>query len=132
VVPRAIDEFPILAVLALFAAGRTVISGAAELRVKESDRIRTMASELGRLGGSITEMPDGLAIEGGGLRGAVCRSHGDHRVAMALAVAGCALPGDTVIEDTACVKTSFPEFRNLMNSLGADTSEAESPSSRNP
>jgi 3-phosphoshikimate 1-carboxyvinyltransferase len=120
-VPRAIDEFPILAVLALFAEGTTVFSGAAELRVKESDRISTMASELGRLGGRVTERPDGLVLEGGGtLRGNACRSHGDHRVAMALAVAACALPGETAVEDTDCVNTSFPGFWDLLNSLGAD------------
>jgi 3-phosphoshikimate 1-carboxyvinyltransferase len=120
-VPRAIDEFPLLAVLALFAEGRTVFSGAAELRVKESDRISTMASELGRLGGRVTELPDGLVLEGGGtLRGAACRSHGDHRVALALAVAACALPGETAVADTDCVNTSFPGFWDLLNSLGAD------------
>lgn len=131
-VPRAIDEFPLLSVLALFAEGQTIFSGAGELRVKESDRLSTMASELQRLGGRVREKPDGLVIEGGrSLAGASCRSHGDHRVAMALAVAGSALPGETVIEDTACVATSFPGFWELLNSLGGDAAisvDGESPS----
>jgi len=119
-VPQTIDEFPILAATALFARGTTRITGAAELRVKESDRIRTMAVELARLGGRVRELPDGLEIEGGHpLRGAACASHGDHRVAMSLAIAGGAIPGETRIADTACVATSFPEFWDLMNGLGA-------------
>jgi len=119
-VPQTIDEFPILAATALFARGTTRITGAAELRVKESDRIRTMAEELSKLGGQVRELPDGLEIEGGHpLRGAACASHGDHRVAMSLAIAGGAIPGETRIADTACVATSFPEFWDLMNGLGA-------------
>ena len=119
-VPQTIDEFPILAATALFARGTTRITGAAELRVKESDRISTMAAELAKLGGRVRELPDGLEIEGGHpLRGAACASHGDHRVAMSLAIAGGAVPGETRIADTACVATSFPEFWDLMQSLGA-------------
>ena len=124
IVPRAIDEFPILAATALFARGRTRITGAAELRVKESDRIRTMAAELAKLGGRVLELPDGLQIDGGHpLRGAACASHGDHRVAMSLAVAAGAIRGETSIADTACVATSFPEFWDLMRGLGARLSE---------
>jgi 3-phosphoshikimate 1-carboxyvinyltransferase len=119
-VSGAIDELPLLAAVALFAEGRTVITGAAELRVKESDRIRTTAVELGRLGGRVTELSDGLEIRGGGpLAAARCRSHGDHRVAMALAVSACAIPGETTIRDTSCIGTSFPGFREAMNTLGA-------------
>ena len=119
-VPQTIDEFPILAATALFARGSTRITGAAELRVKESDRIRTMAAELTRLGGRVRELPDGLEIEGGHpLHGAACSSHGDHRVAMSLAIAGGAIRGETRIADTACVATSFPEFWALMSGLGA-------------
>lgn len=118
-VPRAIDEFPILAAIALFAEGKTVISGAKELRVKESDRIRTMASELGRIGGRVEEREDGLVIAGGNpLTTASCSSHGDHRVAMALAVAGCAIGGGLSVEDTSCVKTSFPTFWHTLEGLG--------------
>ena len=111
-----------LTVLALFAEGRTVISGAGELRVKESDRISTMAAELKRLGGRVEEREDGLIVEGGiGSGEGACRSHGDHRVAMALAAGCCALDGDTVIEDTACVNTSFPGFWRSLNALGGRT-----------
>jgi len=79
-----------------------------------------MAAELAKLGGVVRELPDGLEIGGGHpLRGAPCASHGDHRVAMSLAIAGGAIPGETQIADTACVSTSFPEFWDLMNSLGA-------------
>ncbi len=119
-VPPTIDEFPILAATALFARGTTRITGAAELRVKESDRISTVAAELSKLGGQVRELPDGLEIEGGRpLRGAPCSSHGDHRVAMSLAIAGGAIAGETRIADTACVATSFPEFWQLMTGLGA-------------
>ena len=119
-VPQTIDEFPILAATALFARGTTRITGAAELRVKESDRIRTMCHELGKLGGRVRELPDGLEIEGGRpLRGAACTSHGDHRVAMSLAVAGGTIRGETRIADTACVATSFPGFWDLLRGLGA-------------
>lgn len=124
-VPQTIDEFPVLAATALFARGRTRISGAAELRVKESDRIRTMTAELARLGAEVRELPDGMEVEGGRpLRGAVVDSHGDHRVAMALAVAAGAIPGETVIRDTGCVDTSFPEFWKLVRTLGARVSPA--------
>jgi 3-phosphoshikimate 1-carboxyvinyltransferase len=119
-VPQTIDEFPILAATALFARGTTRITGAAELRVKESDRIRTMATELTKLGGRVRELPDGLEIDGGHpLRGAACSSHGDHRVAMSLAIASGAIRGETRIADPACVATSFPEFWALMGELGA-------------
>ncbi len=118
-VPRTIDEFPILAATALFARGTTRITGAGELRVKESDRIGAMARELAKLGGQVRELPAGLEIEGGHpLRGAACASHGDHRVAMSLAIAGGAIPGETRIADTACVATSFPEFWDLLAGLG--------------
>jgi 3-phosphoshikimate 1-carboxyvinyltransferase len=119
-VPQTIDEFPILAAVSLFARGKTRITGAGELRVKESDRIRTMTAELTKLGGRVRELPDGMEIAGGrALRGAATNSHGDHRVAMALAVVGGAIPGETQIRDTGCVATSFPEFWGLMQGLGA-------------
>jgi len=112
-IPRTIDEFPILCVAAALADGETVISGAEELRVKESDRIATMAIELKKLGVAIQETPDGLVIQGtagGALRGASCTSYGDHRVAMSLAIAGLVADAPTLIEDTACIETSFPGF----------------------
>jgi 3-phosphoshikimate 1-carboxyvinyltransferase len=114
-VPRAIDEFPVLAVAAAFAEGETLIRGAEELRVKESDRIAVMAAELRKLGARVEELPDGLRITGGApLAGAVCESRGDHRVAMAMAVAGLAASGETLIEDAACIETSFPGFESLL------------------
>ena len=115
---------PIFEETALFARGTTRITGAAELRVKESDRIRTMCLELAKLGARVRELPDGLEIEGGRpLRGAACASHGDHRVAMSLAVAGGAIRGETRIADTACVATSFPGFWELLRGLGARVAE---------
>lgn len=119
-VPGAIDEFPVLAVAAAFADGKTVIRGAAELRVKESDRIGTMAAELSRLGAEVEERPDGMVIHGGRpLSGTVCASHGDHRVAMSLAVAGLAADGETRITETECIETSFPGFDAALSRLGA-------------
>jgi 3-phosphoshikimate 1-carboxyvinyltransferase len=127
-VPRLIDEVPILAVAACLADGPTEIRDAAELRVKESDRIRAVATELGRLGARVTERPDGLRIEGGArLRGAVVQSGGDHRMAMALVVAGLLADGETVVEDTECIATSFPGFLNAVNDLaGTQAARAES------
>ncbi len=109
-IPRLIDEIPILAVAALFAEGQTQIQGAAELRVKETDRLRAMACELVRMGGKVAEREDGLTIEGKGLlHFAECKTYGDHRVAMSLAVAGMAGAG-VALDDTACVDISFPGF----------------------
>lgn len=117
-VVRAIDEFPVLCVAAAFAKGVTRVRNAAELRAKESDRIATMAGELGKLGVRIRAVPDGVDIEGGhGLRGARCRSHGDHRVAMSLAIAGLAAEGETVIEDAAMVATSYPGFAETIENV---------------
>lgn len=110
-IPRMIDEIPALAVAALYAKGRTVIRDAAELKVKESNRIHTVATELGKLGAHITETEDGLVIDGGyPLHGAVTDSHQDHRLAMSLAVAAIGAEGDTEIENSECVDISFPGF----------------------
>jgi 3-phosphoshikimate 1-carboxyvinyltransferase len=117
-IPQTIDELPILCVAAACAEGETVISGAAELRVKESDRIATMATELWRLGVEAEERPDGLRIVGSRcLKGAVCQSYGDHRVAMAMAVAGLVADGETRIEEADCVATSFPDFDKYLSRL---------------
>jgi 3-phosphoshikimate 1-carboxyvinyltransferase len=117
-IPRLIDEVPVLTVAALTAQGSTEIADAAELRVKESDRIAAIAREFGKMGARISERPDGMLIEGGTrLRGAAVDSGGDHRMAMALAVAALGAEGETVIEDTACVATSFPGFADLLNTL---------------
>ncbi len=117
-IPRLIDEVPVLAVAASAAAGVTRIRDAAELRVKESDRIHAIATELGRMGADIVELPDGLEIRGGKrLRGATVQSAGDHRVAMALIVAGLVADAPTVVEDTGCIATSFPGFVQALNGL---------------
>jgi len=110
-IPNVIDELPVLAVAAALADGVTLIKDAAELRVKESDRLAVVAAHLQAMGADVTEHPDGLEIRGGRpLRGARLVSHGDHRIAMAFAVAGMFADGETVIEDTACVETSYPGF----------------------
>ena len=107
-----------LCVAAACAKGVTRIRNAAELRAKESDRIATMAEELAKLGARIRPLPDGADIEGGApLKGGRCRSHGDHRVAMSLAVAALAAEGETVIEDSAMVATSFPGFARTLEQL---------------
>jgi 3-phosphoshikimate 1-carboxyvinyltransferase len=113
-IPRLIDEIPVLAVAALFAEGQTLIQGAEELRVKETDRLRAMACELNRMGGNIAENPDGLLIQGNGrLKSAECLTYNDHRVAMALAVAGMAAEG-VELNDSGCVAISFPGFFDTM------------------
>ncbi len=115
IIPRAIDEIPVLSVAASCAEGTTIISDAAELRVKESDRIATMAAELRRMGVAVRELPDGMEITGSdSLAGAVCESHGDHRVAMSMVIAGLAARNDSVIRDAGWIDTSFPGFAQLL------------------
>lgn len=115
-IPRLIDEVPVLAVAATVAAGVTEIRDAAELRVKEADRVAALARELTKMGARVEERPDGLVIHGGArLHGDTVASGGDHRIAMALAVAGLVAEGETVIEDTACIATSFPAFVETLN-----------------
>lgn len=122
-VVRMIDEFPILAVAATQAHGETVVRDAAELRVKESDRIATTVAELVALGADIEPRPDGFVIRGPTpLRGTRVHSHGDHRLAMALAVAGLAASGETTITDADAMDKSFPEFAALLGRLGGQTS----------
>ncbi|HSQ49659.1 MAG TPA: 3-phosphoshikimate 1-carboxyvinyltransferase [Nitrospiraceae bacterium] len=123
-IPQTIDEVPILCVAAAVAEGETVISGAEELRVKESDRIATMSAELCAMGAQITERPDGMVVRGlgtaeknGRLQAAHGRSHGDHRVAMSLAIAGLTASTPTVIDETACIETSFPAFHHTLVEL---------------
>ncbi len=115
IVASLIDEVPALAVAASFAEGTFTLTEASELRVKESDRLAAMSEGLGRMGARVREMPDGLVIEGGApLRGAAVRSLGDHRIAMALAVAALAAEGSTEIEDAECATVSFPEFYDVL------------------
>lgn len=117
-VPDMIDEFPVLFVAAAVAKGRTVVRGAAELRVKESDRIATMAAGLRALGVRIEETPDGAIIDGGAIHGGTVDSHGDHRIAMSFAVAGLVASEAITIRDCANVATSFPGFLALANHCG--------------
>jgi 3-phosphoshikimate 1-carboxyvinyltransferase len=124
-VPRAIDELPILAVAAARAEGTTEVRDAAELRVKESDRIRALVTELTKLGIAITERADGFQIVGGGrrpFRAARLTSWGDHRLAMALIVAALAADGPSTVEDIGCIATSYPDFVAACGRLvGAET-----------
>jgi 3-phosphoshikimate 1-carboxyvinyltransferase len=121
VVVRAIDEFPIFAVLASQAEGTTVVRDAAELRVKESDRIASVAAELRKMGAQVAERPDGMTITGPAkLRGAEVECHRDHRLAMALAVAGLVAEGQTVVKGAEAINDSFPGFVEAMRKLGAD------------
>jgi len=117
-VPLAIDEFPAFFVAAALADGETLVSGAAELRVKESDRIGAMAEGLAALGASVEALPDGMRIRGGRLRGGTIDSHGDHRIAMAFAVAASRAEAPIRILDVANVATSFPGFPVVAGSAG--------------
>lgn len=111
IMPSLIDEFPILCVLATQADGITEIRGAEELRVKESDRIKAMATELKKLGVELEEYPDGISIKGrASLKGAIVESYHDHRIAMSLAIAALAAEGATTINNPSCVDISFPGF----------------------
>jgi 3-phosphoshikimate 1-carboxyvinyltransferase len=121
--PSMIDEYPILAVAAAFAEGRTVMRGLEELRVKESDRLAAIAHGLTALGVNVQELPDGLVIEGRGaegVRGDACvPTHMDHRIAMSFLVAGLAAKKPVSVDDISMIQTSFPDFLPLMRSLGA-------------
>ncbi|WP_266160450.1 3-phosphoshikimate 1-carboxyvinyltransferase [Dyella silvatica] len=123
-VPDMIDELPVLFIAAAVAAGPTVIRGAAELRVKESDRIATMAAGMRAVGVAIEETPDGALIQGGTLNGGTVVSHGDHRIAMSFAVAGLLAQGVIRINDCANVATSFPGFLELANGCGFALAQA--------
>ncbi len=124
-VPAMIDEFPVLCVLACRAEGTTTVRGAAELRVKESDRIAAMAAELRRMGAEVTEHPDGLEISGPvDLSGALLDAHDDHRVAMALSVAALAAEGETTVRGVSAVDISFPGFYERMLELTKRTMRA--------
>ncbi|MEN8820184.1 MAG: 3-phosphoshikimate 1-carboxyvinyltransferase [Abyssibacter sp.] len=123
-VPLAIDEFPALLVAAACAQGRTRITGAAELRVKESDRIAAMAAGLQAVGVTVEEQADGITVQGGGVTGGVVESHDDHRIAMAFAALGSVAPDGIEIRDVANVRTSFPGFVPLMAALGLVIEEA--------
>ena len=117
-IPTLIDEIPVLAVLAAFADGTTIIRDAAELKVKESDRIAVMAENLTRMGCEVEPTDDGMVIHGGKpLHGAVIDPHLDHRIAMSFAVAALAADGQTEIQDADCVRISYPAFYEDLDSL---------------
>lgn len=121
IIPKLIDEIPVIAAAACYAEGETVIADAQELKVKESDRIKTMATELGRMGADITQTDDGMIIRGGNpLHGALCESYNDHRVAMSVAVAALGAEGITEIKDPECADISFPGYYDLLVSLTED------------
>ena len=125
-IPNVIDEIPILAVLGALASGQTVIRDAAELRVKETDRLAALCSNLKAMGAQVEEYSDGLIITGGRpLHGARLPSYGDHRIAMAFAIAGLFAEGETVIQDCECIETSYPGFADTLDTIiAASTSGA--------
>jgi len=119
VIPKLIDEIPILAIAATQAEGETIIKDAEELRVKETDRIKAMVTEMKRLGIEVEEREDGMVIPGsqtikGGCR---CQSYGDHRIAMSLAIAGLIAEEEVIIQNTECINTSFPSFSDLIDQI---------------
>jgi 3-phosphoshikimate 1-carboxyvinyltransferase len=126
-VPNVIDELPILAVAGALAYGKTVIADARELRVKETDRLAAIATNLRSMGAQVSETEDGMEIVGGvPLHGARVQSFGDHRIAMAFAIAGLFAEGETVVEDTDCVATSYPGFEQALEKI-MNTGEKKTP-----
>jgi 3-phosphoshikimate 1-carboxyvinyltransferase len=125
-VPLAIDEFPALFIAACCAEGETVVSGAEELRVKESDRIQVMVDGLKALGADIEGTPDGAIIRGGQLHGGEVFAHGDHRIAMSFSIAALRSSGEIKINDCANVATSFPTFVDLAQEVGLNVNEGDS------
>lgn len=118
IIPLVIDELPILALAATQAEGTTIVSGAQELRIKESDRITSTCAELNKLGANISERPDGFVVNGPTkLNGAVVDSHGDHRLAMTLSIAGLVARGTTTVRNADCIQVSFPQFYKTLEKL---------------
>ncbi|MFL6588585.1 MAG: 3-phosphoshikimate 1-carboxyvinyltransferase, partial [Chthoniobacterales bacterium] len=116
IIPRLVDEIPALAVAALLADGPSEVRDAAELRVKETDRIVAIAHNLRAMGAQVVELEDGLEIQGRAeLRGARVASFGDHRIAMAFAIAGMFADGETIIQDVECVRESYPGFEKALD-----------------
>jgi 3-phosphoshikimate 1-carboxyvinyltransferase len=127
-IPNVIDEIPILAVAGALAQGTTIIADAKELRLKETDRLAAIATNLKAMGVEVTEQEDGLEIVGGApLRGARLQSFGDHRIAMAFAVAGLFAEGETIIEDVDCVATSYPNFYETLEHIMKPPRESQIP-----
>jgi 3-phosphoshikimate 1-carboxyvinyltransferase len=113
------DALPMMAVVACFAAGKTTLGNVAHARIKETDRITTMRVELTKLGAKVTEKPDGLVIEGSQLTAAEVDGHHDHRIAMAMAIAGCSIPGQTVVRTAESATITFPTFPDCLRGIGA-------------
>jgi len=125
-VPNLIDEIPVIAVAAALAQGETVIRNAKELRVKETDRITTVVNNLRAMGAEVEEFEDGMVIRGGKpLHGATLESYGDHRIAMAFAIAGLFASGETVICNTDCVNTSYPGFSRHLDAVRHHRTDAD-------
>ncbi len=117
-IPILIDEVPLIAVLGAYAEGETIVKGAEELRVKESDRIKAIVTEFKKLGVDIEEFPDGFVVSGPSIpRGGLVESYNDHRIAMALAIAGLSARGPVSINNEECVSISFPDFWDIMSRL---------------
>jgi 3-phosphoshikimate 1-carboxyvinyltransferase len=119
------DALPMMAVVACFAEGKTTLANVPQARIKETDRIAVMRQQLTRLGAKVTELPDGLVIEQSKLTGAEVDGHSDHRIAMALAVAGCSIPGQTVVRTAESATVTFPTFLDCMRGIGANIEVAE-------
>ncbi|NBG88816.1 3-phosphoshikimate 1-carboxyvinyltransferase [Isachenkonia alkalipeptolytica] len=118
IIPRLIDEIPVIAVIAAMAEGKTTITGAQELKVKESNRITSMVTEMKKLGMKVEELPDGMEIEGGStITGGRVKSYGDHRIAMAMAVAGLFARDSVKIQNSACIGVSFPDFEQTVKQV---------------
>lgn len=122
-VVRMIDEFPVFAIAAAAAEGSSIVHDAAELRVKESDRISRLAAELRTLGVQIEEYPDGFKIDGGQINGGPVCAHGDHRLAMSLTIAGLVSTSPVCVQGSECSDESFPGFAQLLHRLGASVAE---------
>ena len=117
-IPRLIDEIPVIALLAVRAEGTTVIKDAAELKVKETNRIDTVADELSRLGAEIKPTEDGLVITGGTpIHGGEVSSHGDHRIGMMLAIAGLIASDEIILTDSKAIEVSYPQFFDHLTTL---------------
>ena len=117
-VPRAIDEFPVIAVAAAMASGRTVVSDARELRVKETDRIKAMADNLRLAGVTVDEADDGMTVYGTEkFKSFHADSYGDHRIAMSMLIAGLVADGSCTVDDVECIATSFPNFFGLLEQV---------------
>lgn len=118
IMPRLIDEIPVIAVIAAVAEGKTTITGAEELKVKESNRITAMVTEMKKLGIQVTELPDGMEIEGPNeIGGGQIESYGDHRIAMAMAIAGLFANAPVEIQNSECIAVSFPEFEERLKEI---------------